>query len=156
MAQVFTLWRDAQHNFIFLLVGEDRAEESIRQFESRFGRAPGRAEVLRSGLAQFCLSIDECRKDIVHQLRVGPAETVDSLFAVAHPDDFINEVGELHKDRQLDGRRVLELIDGEQPVTGSDRCPDSFVRAQQVKGANLLVDEIHHPEGVLVFLVRRQ
>src|SRR5699024_747953 len=50
VAQVFTLWRDAQHNFVLLLVGEDRAEESIRQFESRFGRAPGRAEVLRSGL----------------------------------------------------------------------------------------------------------
>ena len=50
-------------------------------------------------------------------------EPIDRLFAVAHPDDFVDEFGQFHKDRQLDRRGVLELIDGQQAEPGSDGMP---------------------------------
>ena len=87
------------------MILEGFCEELVDQVDKIRGGTPGFPE--SAGLFRTGDGGDD-------EFGVGPAESIDGLFHIAHPDDALGTLRETGKEGQLDGAGVLELINDEQ------------------------------------------
>lgn len=87
------------------MVLEGFCEKLVDQVDEIRGGTPRFPE--SAGLFRTCDGGDD-------EIGVGPAESIDGLFHIAHPDDALGALCETGEESQLDGACVLELIDDEQ------------------------------------------
>ena len=135
-------------------VGEDAREDRVDQVQHRFLGAPGMGEVGDLALAPFGRAGLQQRQHVEHEGGVGVAEAVDGLLGVPHPDLVLDQPAQLEEQLELDGGGVLELVDRQQAEAIPDGLLSPWTAADQLEGANLLIDEVDQPQIVLVLRVR--
>jgi hypothetical protein len=79
------------------------------------------------------------RRDRVHQERIGPRILEDALLAIADPHGAPGERVQLHEQRQLDGARVLKLVDQRKLQPSAELCANRCM-IEQAQGA---VEHVH-------------
>ena len=148
------LRRGSERHALWRHVREDAREDRVDQVQHRLLGAPGVAEVPDVPAAQLGGACLEQFQHLEHEGRVGIAEAVDGLLGVPHPDLVLDQPAQLEEQLELDGGGVLELVDRQQAEAIPDGLLSPWTAADQLEGANLLIDEVDQPQIVLVLRVR--
>ena len=130
------------------LPAEGADEELGGDVDERGPAAPGLRERLR------LVASEEGLDGGVHEPRIGAAETVDGLLLVAHPG-ALREPGEREEERELEGARVLELVDEDEVDLGRELFADGGP-LEEPEGEGLLVGEVDDAALALVVGVGRE
>ena len=91
----------------------------------------------------------------VHQPRIGARILEDALLAIAHPHRALRQRMQLHKERELDRARILELVDDRQLQALGQHLRHAIVLHQRERAVQH-VDVVDHPTPLLPRLVRGQ